>query len=104
MSLLLAITPLVVVNLILEEENGSASDKESSTGKPCKEPGKRLRDLASCLQSLGGYQSLLTPPDSVISAANIAAAKAMMFISGIKAGNAYFDCISMEDLPISCCK
>ncbi|XAR57183.1 hypothetical protein NMG60_11025236 [Bertholletia excelsa] len=105
LCLLLAITTLVVADLVEEEERAIADEMECNDTINCKEkqvPGKRRRDLVSSLQSLGDYKGLLTPPQSVISAANQAAAKAMMFVSGINVGNAYFECISMKDLPVNC--
>lgn len=66
--------------------------------------GKRRKDLISSLQVLGDYEGLLAPPPSVISVANQAAAKAMMFISGHTVGSGYFECIEMNDVPMNCCK
>ncbi|KAL7251897.1 hypothetical protein ACSBR1_013698 [Camellia fascicularis] len=104
LCMLLTITTLVVADLIEEEESAPIDEMECGDSTRCKEkwvPGKRRRDLVSSLQSLGDYQGLLTPPQSVISAANQAAAKAVMFISGISVGSAYFDC-SMKDMPMNC--
>jgi hypothetical protein len=53
---------------------------------------------------LGDYQSLLAPPQSVVAAANQAAAKAMLFVSGVTMGSAYFDCLTMVEMPVDCCK
>lgn len=66
--------------------------------------GKLRKDLVSSLQVLGDYEGLLAPPQSVISVANQAAAKAMMFISGLTVGSGYFECIGMTDVPMNCCK
>lgn len=93
LSMLLSIVPLVLAHLIEEEEIALITEIDCSIGKE-QSPGKRSRDLVSCLQSLGDYEALLNPPESVISAANQAAAKAMMFVSGI----------NIEDMPINCCK
>ncbi|CAL5415993.1 unnamed protein product [Camellia sinensis] len=105
LCMLLTITTLVVIDLIEEEESSPTDEIECGDRIHCKEkqvPGNRRRDLISSLQSLGDYKGLLTPPQSVISTANQAAAKAMMFISGINVGSAYFECISVEDLPMNC--
>lgn len=104
--MLLSITTLVVANLITEEEEHTSEVECNSTNhwKEKRTPGKRRNDLVSSLQILGDYHGLLSPPQSVVSMANQAAAKAMMFVSGINVGNGYFDCIGMNDLPISCCK
>ncbi|KAK9288306.1 hypothetical protein L1049_016757 [Liquidambar formosana] len=101
----LSIITLVVANLIEEEESAPINETECSFTNHWKEkqaPGKRRKDLVSSLQVLGDYQGLLTPPQSVISAANQAAAKAMMVVSGINVGSGYFECISMQDLPNNC--
>lgn len=106
LSMLLSITPLVVAELIKEEEISPTAKTEYKTGNNCKEkaPGERRRDLISCLQSLGDYQTLLTPPESVLSAANQAAATAVMFTAGINAGNVYSECTNRKNMPTSCCK
>ncbi|KAI7735270.1 hypothetical protein M8C21_009404 [Ambrosia artemisiifolia] len=86
LCMLLSIIPLVVSDLIEDEESMPQNSIYCHTTQDCKE--NRLRDLISSLQILGDYQSLLTPPKPVIVAANQAAAKALMFISGIDvAGN-----------------
>ena len=95
LCMLFSITTLVIADLIDEEES-VPNDKGV--------PGKCRSDLVSSLQVLGDYQGLLTPPRSVVSAANQAAAKAMLFVSGINVGTAYFECINMKDMPVNCCK
>ncbi|KAI3715390.1 hypothetical protein L6452_22372 [Arctium lappa] len=100
LCMLLSVTTLVVSDLIEDEESMPQNKIDSQTTQNCRE--KRRRDLVSSLQSLGDYQSLLTPPQSVIPAANQAAAKAMMFTSGINVGSsAYFDFINMKDMAIN---
>ncbi|XP_047333789.1 mediator of RNA polymerase II transcription subunit 33A [Impatiens glandulifera] len=104
MSMLLTITTLVVADLIEEEEGeiGSNDEMEINGSINCIEKqgsGNRRRGLISSLQSLADYQSLLTPPPYVVSAANQAAAKAMMFVSGVNFGSAYFD---MTEMPTNC--
>ncbi|KAJ8434148.1 hypothetical protein Cgig2_000868 [Carnegiea gigantea] len=104
LCVLLSITSLVVADLIDEEENPIDELECGSTNhlKEQQNPGERRKDLVSCLQILGNYHSLLTPPQSVVSAANLAAAKAMMFVSGIDVPNGYFGCINVKDFPINC--
>ncbi|KAK6913868.1 hypothetical protein RJ641_021189 [Dillenia turbinata] len=105
LCILLSITTLVVADLIEEEESGLVDDTENYSNNHWKEKqdlGTRRKDLVSSLQVLGDYQALLTPPLSVISAANQAAAKAMMFLSGIDMDSGYFECISMKDIPANC--
>lgn len=106
LSMLLSIAILVIVNLIKEEEIALTAEAEVHNEKHSKEhvPGKRRRDLVTCLQKLGDFKTLLTPPESVIPAANQAAAKAMMFIATINAGNVYSDCAGIKDTSIKCCK
>lgn len=100
LCMLLSVIPLVIAELIEEDESSTSHDKECGRDPPT----SHHSDLISSLQILGDYQGLLTPPDSVVSAANQAAAKAMLFLSGLNIGNAYFECISVKDMPLICCK
>ncbi|XP_074307309.1 mediator of RNA polymerase II transcription subunit 33A isoform X2 [Silene latifolia] len=103
MCVLLSIITLVVADLIDEEENRVDESKGSTNHwKEKTDSNTRHKDLVSCLQILSNYRSLLTPPQSVVSSANVAAAKAMMFASGIDVGRGYIDCINVKDLPINC--
>ena len=108
LCMLLCIIPLVVGDLIEEEEERTPVDEKDSGLTDCwkekKVAGKCHNDLVSSLQVLGDYQSLLTPPQSVLAASNQAAAKAMLFVSGITIGSAYFDCLNMTEMPVDCCK
>ncbi|XP_054785728.1 mediator of RNA polymerase II transcription subunit 33A-like isoform X2 [Prosopis cineraria] len=104
LCMLLCIMPLVVSNLIEEEERIPIDETENGPTDHWKDktPGNCRKDLVSSLQSLGDYQSLLSPPQSVVAAANQAAAKAMLFVSGITIGSAYFECLNMTEMPIDC--
>lgn len=105
--MLLSIIALVVADLIEEEESAPIDETECGSTNHWKEkdvPGMRRINLVSSLQMLGDYHGLLTPPQSVTSAANQAAAKAMFFVSGIGVGSAYFECINVKDMPINFCK
>ncbi|KAF7813759.1 mediator of RNA polymerase II transcription subunit 33A [Senna tora] len=105
LCMLLCIIPLVVTDLIDEEERTPIDETENgptSHRKDKKFPGKCRNDLVSSLQVLGDYQSLLAPPQSVAAAANQAAAKAMLFVSGITIGSAYLECLNVKDMPIDC--
>ncbi|XP_028761050.1 mediator of RNA polymerase II transcription subunit 33A isoform X2 [Neltuma alba] len=104
LCMLLCIMPLVVSSLIEEEERIPTDETENGPTDQWKEkvPGKCRNDLVSSLQSLGDYQSLLAPPQSIAAAANQAAAKAMLFLSGITIGSAYFECLNMTEMPIEC--
>ncbi|KAL8189437.1 hypothetical protein R6Q57_029003 [Mikania cordata] len=97
LCMLLSITTLVVSDLIEDEESLSQNNISCQITQNHKE--NRRMELVSSLQSLGDYQSLLTPPQSVIPAANQAAARALIFISGINVGgSAYFDLVNMKDV------
>lgn len=103
LSMLLSITTLVVSDLIEDDESTSQNNINCQTTQYNKE--NRRMELVSSLQSLGDYQSLLTPPQSVIPAANQAAAKALMLISGINVGSSsYFDLVNMKDIAHNICK
>lgn len=103
--MLFSIITLVIADLIEEEESEACDEIESSIGRHMEKQvkGTRRGDAVSCLQNLGDYQSLLTPPQAVTTAANQAAAKAMMFRSGINT-TSHFECINMKDMPTNCCK
>ncbi|XP_030465942.1 mediator of RNA polymerase II transcription subunit 33A [Syzygium oleosum] len=104
LSMLFSIIPLVIADLI-EDESLASDDIECAGNDHWKEkkcPGDRRDDLVSSLRILGDYQGLLTPPHTVVSAANQAAAKAMLFLSGINVGSAYFECTSVKDMPLNC--
>ncbi|TYJ45132.1 hypothetical protein E1A91_A02G035100v1 [Gossypium mustelinum] len=105
LCMLLSIMTLVVADLIEEEEGAPTDETEYGSTNHWKEmkfPRKRRADLVSSLQVLGDYQGLLPPPKFVVSAANQAAAKAMLFVSGINVGSAYFECVNIKDMPFSC--
>ncbi|XP_010527414.1 PREDICTED: mediator of RNA polymerase II transcription subunit 33A-like [Tarenaya hassleriana] len=104
LCMLLSIVPLVVANLIEEEELLMDEENCPSTNhwKDKKDIRKHRTDLITSLQVLGDFPGLLFPPQCVVSAANQAATKAMLFMSGINVGNAYFDSINMKDMPINC--
>lgn len=105
LSMLLSITTLVVASLVEEEESELIDETEQSPTNPLKErQGKRRKGLVTSLQLLGDYESLLTPPPPVSSVANQAAAKAIVFMSGLTVSNGYYESISMNDLPINCCE
>lgn len=105
--MLLSITPLVIEDLIEEEEIALSDEAELISLNRWKEKpvrGNLRDDLVSSLKILGDYQGLLTPPQFVVSAANQAAAKAMLFLSGIDVGDSYFECVSIKDMPVNFCK
>lgn len=102
MCMLLSIVPLVIVNIIEEEE--CAVNEESQLGQKVDQQVSEMlrRELVSSLQLLGEYEGLLTPPTPVASIANQAAAKAMMYLSGLSVTSGYLDSLSISDLPMNC--
>uniref|UniRef100_A0A6N2NEA8 Mediator of RNA polymerase II transcription subunit 33A n=1 Tax=Salix viminalis TaxID=40686 RepID=A0A6N2NEA8_SALVM len=101
LSMLLSITTLVVANIIEEEESELIDETQQSQPNQRKEKqGKRRKGLITSLQQLGDYEGLLTPPHPVSSVANQAAAKAIMFISGLTVSNGYS--MSTNDMPVNC--
>ncbi|RAL43521.1 hypothetical protein DM860_012662 [Cuscuta australis] len=97
LCMVLSITPLAIANIIEEEESelNLANQGKSSSGQ-------RRQALISSLKQLDDYEGLLTPPLQVVSVANQAAAKAMMFLSGMSVSSGYFDGISLNDMPLNC--
>lgn len=87
----LCIVPLVVANLIEERKYVSVMEKLRN-------------DLITSLQVLGDFPGLLAPPKCVVSAANKAATKAILFLSGGNVGKSCSDVINMKEMPINCCK
>ncbi|KAK8509902.1 hypothetical protein V6N13_093740 [Hibiscus sabdariffa] len=105
LCMLLSITPLVVTNIVEEEECEFIDGSDCSQTNPIKEnqaPGRCRKDLISSLQMLNDYEALLSPPQSVRTAANQAAAKAIMFIYGFTVDNGYYECVSINDMPMNC--
>ncbi|CAM8887474.1 unnamed protein product [Rhodiola kirilowii] len=102
LCMLLCITTLVAADLIDEEENGSCGDSPCNQWKDQQVIGKLRKDLVSSLQMLGDYHSLLIPPQSVVSAANRAAVKAMMSVSGSNLDSGHIECVNMKELPFNC--
>ncbi|CAN0892637.1 Mediator of RNA polymerase II transcription subunit 33B [Linum grandiflorum] len=105
LCLLLSVTTITVAEIIEEEESELADvtacypsihKKENQGPVTCRE------GLVSALQILGDYQGLLTPPQSVASLANQAAAKATVFVSGLATNNGYYENVSLNDMPIDC--
>ncbi|KAE8693768.1 Mediator of RNA polymerase II transcription subunit 33B [Hibiscus syriacus] len=105
LCMLLSITPLAVANIVEEEESELIDESDCSSIDQTKEKqalGKCCQGLVSSLQMLGDYEALLTPPQPVLSVANQAAAKAIMFFSGLTVGNGYYECVSINDMPMNC--
>ncbi|XP_071717485.1 mediator of RNA polymerase II transcription subunit 33A-like [Rutidosis leptorrhynchoides] len=105
LCLLLCTTTLAVVNIIDEEESALLDEddiKIMHQGSEKETLGNCRKSLISSLQQLGDYEGLLIPPPSVTSIANQAAAKAIMFFSGISVGSGYLDGVNFNDMPATC--
>ncbi|CAH8320696.1 unnamed protein product [Eruca vesicaria subsp. sativa] len=103
LCVLLSVTPLAVANIIEEEESQWIDQSASSPSNQWKEKkGKCRQGLVNSLQQLGDYESLLTPPLSVQSVANQAAAKAFLFISGITNGSGSYESTSINESASGC--
>ncbi|KAK8555592.1 hypothetical protein V6N13_046120 [Hibiscus sabdariffa] len=105
LCMLLSITPLVVANIVEEEESELMDESDCNPMNQTKEKqttGRCREDLIFSLRMLSDYETLLTPPQSVCSVANQAAAKAIMFVSGLTVGNGYYECMSINDMPMNC--
>ncbi|KAF6171643.1 hypothetical protein GIB67_042158 [Kingdonia uniflora] len=105
LCMLLSITTLAVADIIGDEEAELINETEhpaTSQWNDKQVVGKCRKELVSSLQILGDYEGLLSAPHSILFMANQAAAKAMIFKSGLKASSGYFNSISMNDMPISC--
>lgn len=106
LCMLLSIAILAVVNIIEEEIelNSEAEQSSISQRKNIEQMGKRRQDLISSLQRLDDFEGLLTAPPPVSSLANQAAAKAMMFLSGMSVGSGHLSGMSLNDIPLNCCE
>ncbi|GAV78727.1 hypothetical protein CFOL_v3_22192 [Cephalotus follicularis] len=105
LCMLLSISTLAVAEIIEKEESELTDETEHSPTSQRNEKQtteKCRKGLIISLQLLGDYEALLTAPQPVSSAVNQAAAKAIMFISGLTVGNGYYECMSMNDMPINC--
>lgn len=100
LCMLLSITPLAIANIIKEK----VSTESANLCELIENSAARRSDLVSSLQALGNYESLLVPPPLVVSAANQAASKAIMFISGCNVTNRYMDVVNLHERGINCCK
>ncbi|KAJ8748342.1 hypothetical protein K2173_002979 [Erythroxylum novogranatense] len=105
LSMLLSISTVAIADIIEEEEGKMIEQTEHSPTNQPKEKhyqGKCWQGLVTALQLLGDYEALLTPPQSVSSLANQAAAKAIMFISSRTINSSYYENMSMNDMSINC--
>ncbi|KAH9309638.1 hypothetical protein KI387_037549, partial [Taxus chinensis] len=104
LCMLLSITPVAAAMIIEEEERTFQSAGNSETlnehDKERKGLGIKSAALVSSLEILGQFDGLLAPPQSVVSAANQAFAKAAGFVSSLNGGIASFDVLSSNDNSI----
>ncbi|XP_057816725.1 mediator of RNA polymerase II transcription subunit 33A [Cryptomeria japonica] len=104
LCMLLSITPVTIANLIDVEDRNFQSDRNNGTLNEHSEErnGSDMKRaaLVSSLQILGQFDGLLAPPQSVVSAANQAAAKASTFVYGFTGGSPSFDVLSSNDNSI----
>lgn len=91
LCMLLSITTLAIADIIMEADSLCNETELNSHVNGKKAIGNLRNELMLSLQILGDYESLLVPPSCVIPAANQAATKAAMFISGISINNGYMD-------------
>ncbi|XP_057971679.1 mediator of RNA polymerase II transcription subunit 33A-like [Malania oleifera] len=93
LCILLSIVPLAIVHVVEDEaklyscsvqEAIASRYNETGCGHDGKGLDSRKHGLVSSLQNLGQFSALLSPPASVVNAANNAAAKAANFISNSK--------------------
>jgi hypothetical protein len=91
LCMLLSITTLAVADIIEEADSLCNETELNSHSKEKKSIGNLRNELMLSLQILGDYESLLVPPPCVVPAANQAATKAAVFISGISINNGYME-------------
>ncbi|XP_062188994.1 mediator of RNA polymerase II transcription subunit 33A-like [Phragmites australis] len=91
LCMLLSITTLAIADIIEEADSLCNETELKSHVKEKKAIGNLRKELMLSLQTLGDYESLLVPPPCIIPAANQAATKAAMFISGINISNGYME-------------
>ena len=89
--MLLSITTLAVADIIDEADSLCNETGLNSHTKEDESISNLRNELMLSLQILGDYESLLVPPPCVVPAANQAATKAAMFISGISINNGYME-------------
>lgn len=83
LCVLLSIVPLTIAKVIEDDVKMDFPALQDSSG-----PSSKQQGIISSLQILGQFTGLLCPPLSVVGAANNAVAKAAMFLSESKNGNA----------------
>ncbi|XP_073292189.1 mediator of RNA polymerase II transcription subunit 33A-like isoform X1 [Primulina huaijiensis] len=104
LCMLLSVVVLAVVHIVKEDEVILVTETQQSSYNKKKDVppvGKYHQDLVSSLQRLDDFEGLLCPPPLISSLANQAAAKALVFLSGLTVGSANIDCINLNDIPLN---
>ncbi|XBI91340.1 hypothetical protein VPH35_028682 [Triticum aestivum] len=107
LCMLLSIATLAIADIIEEADSRRGETDLSSHWKQKTATDDLRKELMLSLQALGDYESLLVPPPCIISAANQAASKAAMLVSGINSGSGYMESINetgnMRHLIVESC-
>ncbi|VAH45822.1 unnamed protein product [Triticum turgidum subsp. durum] len=101
LCMLLSIATLAIADIIEEADSRRGETDLSSHWKQKTATDDLRKELMLSLQALGDYESLLVPPPCIISAANQAASKAAMLVSGINSGSGYMESINESMLNYS---
>ncbi|KAJ6812124.1 putative mediator of RNA polymerase II transcription subunit 33A [Iris pallida] len=100
LCMLLSIVPLAIVPIVKEECKTYDTRSSNEHGKDGNNLFSRRKGLISSLQILGQFSELISPPPSVVNAANDAASKAATFISIVKSGNPSPNIVSHNDASV----
>ncbi|KAJ8898839.1 hypothetical protein K2173_008148 [Erythroxylum novogranatense] len=111
LTILLTIVPLAIASVLEDDAKPHSSSSQGGRCKPgenvCKhqvdrkgQASKKL-GLVSSLQVLGQFHGLLCPPMSVIDAANVAVAKAAIFVSNANNGKDGVGNSSYSDISVN---
>ncbi|XP_078441460.1 mediator of RNA polymerase II transcription subunit 33A-like isoform X2 [Wolffia australiana] len=95
--MLLSVATLSIADIIREEELNGAENRFKDTAS-----GERRKALMSSIRAVGEYDFLLSPPQSFVSEANQAAAKAMLFISEFNVSRGHIENISSKEKTFDC--
>lgn len=90
--MLLSLVPLAILSVVKDDHDtpipvSNSPLRSSPHGHEGNNFASRRHGLISSLKTLGQFSALLSPPPSVVNAANNAATKAAIFVSNFKAGN-----------------
>jgi hypothetical protein len=102
LCMLLSISTPAVASIIEEADSFYNETKLSSHVKENEVDGNLRKELMLSLQMLGDYESLLVPPPCITPAADQAATKAAMFISGLNISNGYVENVNRMNYCMNC--